>query len=149
MSQPRAGPDPVELLNPLLVALRGSQPIAAALEKVDEVCTVAPRCIRGDVESISNELGKRRLSAARVDKPEQDAWELENPGSPDPEFYRAEVFPAVQAMSLKAIQKATGLSLPQCGRIRRGEQMPHRRWWEALGEVRQTGHLIPRGTLRD
>jgi CRISPR-associated endonuclease Cas1 len=79
---------------------------------------------------------RARLSeSAKRRRAEQEAWERDNPGSADPEFYRREILPAVQGMSLKSIQKATGLSLPSCGRIRRGEQLPHRRWWEALQRV--------------
>jgi CRISPR-associated endonuclease Cas1 len=76
---------------------------------------------------------RARLSeSAKRRRAEQDAWERENPGTADLEFYGREVFPIVQGMSLKAIQKATGLSIPQCGRIRSGEQVPHRRWWAYL-----------------
>ena len=86
---------------------------------------------------------------SRKPDPEQDAWEREHPGKADPEFYRREVHPVVQGMSLKAIQKATGLSLPSCGRIRGGEQVPHRRWWSVLGAPDSSAIRRPPTKCRD
>lgn len=63
---------------------------------------------------------------------EQLVWDREHPGRPDPEVYRREILPKVELMSLKAISRATGLSVSYCARIRRGGLVPHRRWWEAL-----------------
>lgn len=63
---------------------------------------------------------------------EQRAWDLAHPERPDPEIYRRDVFPEVERMSLKEIGKATGLSQGYCARVRRGELVPHPRWWEAL-----------------
>jgi CRISPR-associated endonuclease Cas1 len=60
------------------------------------------------------------------------SWELENPKRPDPEVYRREVLPIVEGMSLRAMRLATGLSLAQCARIRRGDLVPHPRWWNLL-----------------
>ena len=74
---------------------------------------------------------KLRASNARR-QAERRAWELEHPGRPDPEVYHRDVFPAVQKMSLRGMRRATGLSLAHCARIRRGDLVPHPRWWEAL-----------------
>lgn len=63
---------------------------------------------------------------------EQRVWDLEHPDRTDPDLYRREIIPGVEQMSLKAIQRATGLSAGYSTKIRRGEVVPHPRWWDAM-----------------
>jgi hypothetical protein len=65
---------------------------------------------------------------------EQRVWDIEHPDRPDPESYRSEILPKVEQMSLKAIFRATGLPAGYCTKIKRGEVVPHPRWWDALRE---------------
>jgi hypothetical protein len=52
-----------------------------------------------------------RLAASMAKRrAEQRAWDRDHPERPDPELYRREIFPQVEQMSLKAIDKDTGLS---------------------------------------
>jgi hypothetical protein len=43
--------------------------------------------------------------------------------------------PKLDALSLSAIARATGLSLAICSRIRAGARVPHPRHWEALRKL--------------
>jgi hypothetical protein len=64
---------------------------------------------------------------------EQRTWDLEHPERPDPDLYRREILPGVEQKSLKDIGRATGLSAGYCTKIKRGEVVPHPRWWGNLG----------------
>jgi CRISPR-associated endonuclease Cas1 len=65
---------------------------------------------------------------------ERAAWEAQNPGPYDGEAFRSEVLPLLAAVSIPAIQRATGLSTAQAWRIRKGV-VPHPMWWDALADV--------------
>jgi hypothetical protein len=53
----------------------------------------------------------------------------------DTAFYIREIAPALNALSITELVAATGLSVPYCKRIRRGEQMPRRHHWSVLVEL--------------
>ena len=107
--------------------------VAAGYARAAKLQEMSQRLREAGKDPTATPEARARLSASmRQRRAEQDEWERDHPGKADPERYRREIHPIVQGMSLKAIQKATGLSIPQCGRIRKGEQTPHRRWWEAL-----------------
>jgi hypothetical protein len=59
-------------------------------------------------------------------------WAREYPGQRDEAWFKREIVPKLDAFSLKAIGKATGLSLAGCSRIMAGAKVPHPRHWEAL-----------------
>jgi len=63
---------------------------------------------------------------------EQVAWDLAHPEAADPNLFRAQILPQLQRASIRRLAAATGLSLRYCAQIRRGERIPHARWWEAL-----------------
>ncbi|MGC9993546.1 MAG: hypothetical protein ABSD52_14300 [Candidatus Cybelea sp.] len=42
------------------------------------------------------------------------------------------IAPKLDGFSLKEIDKATGLSLAACSRVRAGAKVPHPRHWEGL-----------------
>jgi CRISP-associated protein Cas1 len=50
----------------------------------------------------------------------------------DPEVFKQEIFPTLQAISVRRMAAATGLSRPYCSEIRRGLKVPHPGHWEAL-----------------
>ena len=50
---------------------------------------------------------------------------------------REHVLPGLQAVELKLMQQATGLSNSACSRIRRGLMTPHPRHWQALAALTQ------------
>jgi hypothetical protein len=60
------------------------------------------------------------------------AWERRQTEIFDPGTFASEIGPKLQAVSLAAMMRATGLSRPYCAMIRRGARIPHARHWEAL-----------------
>ena len=54
-------------------------------------------------------------------------WAREHPGQRDEAWFKREIAPK--------LDKATGLSLAACSRIRAGARVPHARHWEALHEL--------------
>lgn len=59
-------------------------------------------------------------------------WDGRHGESLDPERFKRKILPQIQGVPLKELRRRTGLSLRYCSLIRRGEQVPHRRHWEAL-----------------
>ncbi len=62
-------------------------------------------------------------------------WEAEHGSGWDPEEFRREVLPRLQGVPLRAMIATTGLSLRYCSLVRRGDQVPHPRHWDVLGEL--------------
>lgn len=62
-------------------------------------------------------------------------WEATHQRRPDSTVYFRDVFPRVQAASVPALVRATGLCYPYCALIRRGVKVPHPRHWEALTAI--------------
>jgi CRISPR-associated protein Cas1 len=50
----------------------------------------------------------------------------------DPEVFKQEILPTLQAISVRRMAAVTGLSRPYCSEIRRGLKVPHPGHWEAL-----------------
>jgi CRISP-associated protein Cas1 len=59
-------------------------------------------------------------------------WAREHPGQRDESWFKREIVPKLDALSLSEIGKATGLSLAACSRIRAGAKIPHPRHWDAF-----------------
>jgi CRISPR-associated endonuclease Cas1 len=72
--------------------------------------------------------GKRNAAALRANV----AWERRQTDTFDPATFAEGIGPKLQAVSLAAMMRATGLSRPYCAMIRRGARVPHARHWEAL-----------------
>ena len=53
----------------------------------------------------------------------------------DPEWYEANVQPALAGFTLPAISKATGVSTSAASKWRSGRAIPHVRHWDALAEL--------------
>jgi hypothetical protein len=51
---------------------------------------------------------------------------------PDPAWFAAETLPAIQAIPVRRLAEATGLSALYCSQIRRGLRVPHPRHWNTL-----------------
>ncbi len=66
------------------------------------------------------------------------AWEAEHGSDWDPEEYRQDNLPGLQDVPLSMMMEATGLSLRYCSLMRRGEEVPHPRHWEALADLGET-----------
>lgn len=75
-------------------------------------------------------ISKLRASQSRR-RQEAHAWDLANE-RPDDRDYRERILPRVRQMTVGDIVRATGLSRGHAGRVRRGDAIPHPRWWRAL-----------------
>lgn len=95
------------------------------------------RALGNDPTKTSAALEKNRQSRIRRHQ-EQLAWERANPVGADPDRFRVEILPMIQQVSIRRLAAATGLSLGYCAQVRRGEQVPHPRWWEALEDLSGT-----------
>ena len=73
------------------------------------------------------------------------SWAREHPGQRDEASFKREIVPKLDAFSLRAIAKATGLSLAACSRIRAGAKVPHARHWGALRELSDWSRLASLG----
>jgi hypothetical protein len=59
------------------------------------------------------------------------AWEAQHQ-RPDPEVFRREILPLLRTIPIRRIAREVGISLRYASLIRRGEYVPHPRWWEKL-----------------
>ncbi len=73
----------------------------------------------------------RRMRALRAANRE---WERLH-GRPDPAQFKRDVLPGLVNMTLRQMQAATDLSRALCTKIRRGDLVPHPRYWEALRRI--------------
>jgi hypothetical protein len=79
----------------------------------------------------SSSAMSRRMRALRAANRE---WERLH-GRPDPAAFRHDVLPGIARATLRQLQAATSLSRTLCTKIRRGDVVPHPRYWEALRRV--------------
>lgn len=63
---------------------------------------------------------------------QENAWNETHPERPGPDEFRRDVLPAIQNVSLGELARRTSLSVPYLARVRRGEEVPHARWWDVL-----------------
>jgi hypothetical protein len=78
---------------------------------------------------------KLRTTQARQAR-ERAEWERNHPGEkPDPADFRAKVLPGLAGISVAQIARETGLSTVQAWYIRKGERVPHPRFWPALAAL--------------
>jgi CRISPR-associated endonuclease Cas1 len=61
----------------------------------------------------------------------------------DPDLFSRKILPAIQEVPLRRLAAATGLSLRYVSLIRRGERVPHPRYWHTLREVSRAFHREP------
>jgi hypothetical protein len=60
------------------------------------------------------------------------AWERKHSEPVDREWFTREVVPALSGVSAGALARATGLSVSQCAKVKKGERVPHPMRWEAI-----------------
>lgn len=63
------------------------------------------------------------------------SWAREHPGQRDEAWFKREIAPKLDALTLAEIAAATGLSLAARSRIRAGARVPHARHWEVLQKL--------------
>ena len=81
--------------------------------------------------SHGGEAARRRGEKMGQGMDEIRAWEAQHP-RPDPEVFRREILPLLRTVPIRRIAHEAGISLRYASLIRRGEYVPHPRWWEAL-----------------
>jgi CRISPR-associated endonuclease Cas1 len=90
-----------------------------------------------------DEAARQRLGARQRERQrEENAWNAAHPERADAEVFRREVLPAIQGVPLRELARRAGLSVAYCARIRRGQEVPHARWWEALARAQPLGEIF-------
>ena len=93
---------------------------------------LAAQTAAGNDPRRSAEVNRARGEAISEGHRRNRRWAREHPGRHDEAWFKREIVPKLDALTLKEIGKATGLSLAACSRIRAGAKMPHPRHFDAL-----------------
>jgi CRISPR-associated endonuclease Cas1 len=91
----------------------------------------------GDDPTHGGTAAEKRAAKNRDRRAAERAWEAKH-AIPDPAIFRTEILPAIQAVPSSRLERATGLSRRYIAMVRRGEQTPHPRHWQALRDIRET-----------
>lgn len=87
---------------------------------------------RADHPALTVEANRRRSETRRQQRAAELEWERKHPGPVDREMFATEVMPVLATLSVRSLALATGLSAGHCAAIKRGERVPHPRWWWVL-----------------
>ena len=114
-------------------ACRPSEKLAAG-----KAGLAAGRARRAELHAVgldpsTSPIAKAKNRAARLRRrAEEVAWDAEHAEQPAKEVFLREVLPAIRNVPVRQLARSTGLSVGQCSYIRRGERVPHPRWWSQL-----------------
>jgi hypothetical protein len=98
--------------------------------------TVAEQRAQGVDPSHVGDAGGKRGAAVSRRRRELREWETAHPGTiADPDVFAREVLPAIRALPLSELVRATGLTPGYVSQVRRGEKVPHPKHWEAFRAV--------------
>ena len=81
------------------------------------------------------QANERRRQTRTEQRRAELEWERQNGEPPNRGRFVAEVVPGLQQRSARELAALTGMSVGYCAAIRRGEKVPHPRWWGAMAEV--------------
>jgi len=84
------------------------------------------------VEPVGEAARARISSQQKQRQREENGWNAAHSEPSDPEAYRRGVLPAIQGVPIRELARRTGLSVAYCARVRRGDEVPHERWWSML-----------------
>jgi hypothetical protein len=88
------------------------------------------------------EATARRAASQTRRRRELLEWQAVHPESvADPDWFRREILPAIQSVSLSDLVRATGLTHPYLSQIRRGVKTPYPRHWPAFAAFREQSAL--------
>jgi hypothetical protein len=89
---------------------------------------------QGEADPARSPKARAKMGATQSKRARERAeWERAHPGEkPDPAIFRAEILPGLTGIPVERIARETGLSLAHAWRIRRGERVPHARFWPVL-----------------
>jgi len=81
------------------------------------------------VEPVGPEA-RARIGRRQTERQAQEnTWNAAHGQRANPDVFRRDVLPALQGVPLRELARRTGLSVAYCARIRRGDEVPHARWW--------------------
>jgi hypothetical protein len=135
MSSGRGWPEAVAGGQPPMTPVRWSTTsttISATTPATAYMAVVLVRRAEGQDPAHSEVANQRRGEKVTQHQRAFRKWDAEHGSDADPEVFRREILPGLQAVSLGAMAKATGLSEGYCSFIRRGLKIPHQRHWEQL-----------------
>jgi hypothetical protein len=90
---------------------------------------------QGQDPAHGGEAARKRGEKIAQQKRDAAQWEQQHQAEPDPAYFKQNVLPLLQGVSLLTIARATGLSLDYCSKIRRGLRVPHERYWQTMHEL--------------
>jgi hypothetical protein len=85
--------------------------------------------------ALTDQAQERRRATRREQRAAELAWEREHPGPVERDRFITEIAPRIAGMSARAISRASGLSVSYCAELKRGERVPHPRWWALFERV--------------
>ncbi len=114
----------------------------AALQRVESAqqvgrATLSAMRVRGVDDPARTPEARAKLGTAQETRARERAeWKRAHPGeTPDPAIFRAEILQGLAGVSVERIARATGLSTAHAWRIRKGERVPHPRFWGTLAAL--------------
>lgn len=96
---------------------------------------LAAQAAAGNDPRRSSAVNRARSEAISEVHRRNRSWAREHPGKRDEAWFKREIMPKLDGISLKEIAEATGLSLAACSRVRSGARTPHPRHWDALRQL--------------
>jgi hypothetical protein len=96
---------------------------------------------RGEADPARTPKARAKLGTTQARQARDRAdWERAHPEEkPDPTVFRAEILPGLAEIPVARIARETGLSTVQAWYIRRGERIPHHRFWPTLAALISDG----------
>jgi hypothetical protein len=92
---------------------------------------------KGEADPARAPEARAKLGATQAKRARERAdWNRAHPGEkPDPAVFRTEILPWLVGIPVARIARETGLSTIQAWYIRRGERVPHPRFWAVLAAI--------------
>jgi hypothetical protein len=118
----------------------------SAVQRVERVQTVGRATLaelraKGKADPARTPKARAKIGATQSRRARERAeWERAHPGEkPDPAVFRTQILPGLARVPVERIARETGLSLAHAWRIRKGERVPHPRFWRTLAALRVEG----------
>jgi hypothetical protein len=90
---------------------------------------------QGQDPAHGGEAARKRGVKIAQHKKDTVQWEQRHEFDANPDYFKRNILPRLQGVSLLTIKRATGLSLDYCSKIRRGLRVPHPRYWDLIKTI--------------